>query len=561
MVIKNIYVSQVKEGEFVIEQLMVKDYILFEYALIDFQEGMTVITGETGAGKSLLIDAIHYLCGARIQGDIVRKPAQKCTLQMVLGDLPEFIVCILEENGFEIEDSMIITRTITNQGKSTIRINQQVTTLSFVRKIVLSLIDIHSQMDTIQLLDPNTQLELLDQYANTQTLVQEVKDLYAIWHEKNEAYQTLKNQTFSDDELEYYTSLYNEIEQSNIQEDELEFLQNTIKEISQKQDILEALSSSIYHIDQENGIMDLLYTNYKLLQKQDALIEISQKFHDLYYQCSELCDELKQKKESYMHLDQDIDTLQGREAWIKKMYKKHGGSYASMMTKKEEYLSKIEMILHRQDIFEKLEKELSIAKTNYIEKAILLSKQRQSVFSVLSQEIETHCHDLMLEHARFQIVRHEKNMSANGIDDIEFEASMNPGSDFTSLKGCASGGELSRFMLALKVVFQSKNGIQTMIFDEIDTGVSGKVALSMGQKMKALSCGYQVLCITHLASVACWADHHLRVFKESNETNTITDIELLDEQKTIEELALMTSGSTQEASLLAAKSLKEGCKL
>ena len=227
------------------------------------------------------------------------------------------------------------------------------------------------------------------------------------------------------------------------------------------------------------------------------------------------------------------------------------------MKAKEQYMETIDKIIHRQAVLERLSKEKEEALTLYQTKAESLSKQRKSVFNDLSSQIETHFKDLMLKNARFKVDVQRKEPSANGIDDINFVVSMNPGQPFSLLKDSASGGELSRLMLALKVVFQSQQGIDTIIFDEIDTGVSGKVAYAMGHKMKTLSKDYQVLCITHLASVAAWADHHYRVAKNSQSDSTLAHVEELSDQQVLEELALMSSGSVSKASLMAAKELKE----
>ena len=215
-----------------IEQLMVKDYILFDYALVDFTHGTHVVTGETGAGKSLLIDAIGYLSGKRINGNIVRKGKDKAILQMVCSTSSPKISQMLEENGFEAEDSILITRTVQANQKSTIRINQQITTLSFVRELVSYMIDMHSQMDTYQLMQPSVQLDLLDALAQTKDLREEVAQQYTTLKAIEKKYHTCKNESLSDDELDYLTAQLNRIDELNIQEGELESLQEKVKTIS-----------------------------------------------------------------------------------------------------------------------------------------------------------------------------------------------------------------------------------------------------------------------------------------------------------------------------------------
>lgn len=536
-----------------IEQLSVKDYVLFKSCIIDFTDGMSVITGETGAGKSLLIDAIGYLSGNRIKSNVIRNGKDKAVLSMVL-TANDRVNAILEENGFEVDDQVIISRTILNNNKSTVRINQQITTLSFVRKIVNLLVDIHSQMDTYRLMDTSVQMELLDSYAKTMDLKASVKEAYVKYSNVLHELETLKNEEFSDAELEFLTTQLDEIENANIQEDELDALNDQIHEATSWYKNSEDLSSCLYEIDKENGALDSLYTLYKQASKSPILNDYEESFKNLYYSLQSVDEELKHMRDTHSNDSLDLDSLQSRQYLIKKLYRKYGGSYTSLMESKKSITDKIDRIIHRQDVFDKLEKEKEESFTAYMKLANALSLKRKEVFSQLESKVMEHCKDLMLENARFIISCMEKKPSSNGIDDIEFLVSMNPGQDFSSLSASASGGELSRLMLALKVVFQASNGIETIIFDEIDTGVSGKVALAMGAKMKALSKNYQVLCITHLASVAVYANTHYLVNKKVSASETITNVQELDQDKTIQELAVMTSG---EASQKAKESMQD----
>lgn len=536
-----------------IEQLSVKDYVLFKSCIIDFTDGMSVITGETGAGKSLLIDAIGYLSGNRIKSNVIRNGKDKAILSMVLTS-NDRVNAILEENGFEVDDQVIISRTILNNNKSTVRINQQITTLSFVRKIVNLLVDIHSQMDTYRLMDTSVQMELLDSYAKTMDLKASVKEAYVKYSNVLHELEALKNEEFSDAELEFLTAQLDEIENANIQEDELDALNDQIHAATSWYKNSEDISSCLYEIDKENGALDSLYTLYKQASKSPILNDYEESFKNLYYSLQSVDEELKHMRDTHSNDSLDLDSLQSRQYLIKKLYRKYGGSYTSLMESKKSITDKIDRIIHRQDVFDKLEKEKEESFTAYMKLANALSLKRKEVFSQLESKVMEHCKDLMLENARFMISCMEKKPSSNGIDDIEFLVSMNPGQDFSSLSASASGGELSRLMLALKVVFQVSNGIETIIFDEIDTGVSGKVALAMGAKMKALSKNYQVLCITHLASVAVYANTHYLVNKKASASETITSVQELDQDKTIQELAVMTSG---EASQKAKESMQD----
>ncbi len=540
-----------------IEQLMVKDYILFDYALVDFTHGMHVITGETGAGKSLLIDAIGYLSGKRINGNIVRKGKDKAILQMVCSTSSPKISQMLEENGFEVEDSILITRTVQANQKSTIRINQQITTLSFVRELVSYMIDMHSQMDTYQLMQPSVQLDLLDALAQTKDLREEVAQQYTILKAIEKEYHTCKNESLSDDELDYLTAQLNRIDELNIQEGELESLQEKVKICAEMEKNTELFSQSIYQLNKENGLMDTCYDLSKELSKTNSTSEIANQLMDIYYRFDEIKENLQEQLNQFDQSSESIDEMESRIYTIKAMYKRYGGSFSSLMEAKANLEKKIERFLSREHILAEMETNLSKARKAYDQLAEELSQKRKAIFSSVEQQVNQHCHDLMLEHADFHISSQEKEASKDGNDAIEFLISMNPGQPLVPLKDSASGGELSRLMLALKVVFQAQQGVDTIIFDEIDTGVSGKVAFAMGHKMHTLAQHYQVLCITHLASVACFGDRHYCVQKTSEDGSTQTSIHLLNEKETLEELAVMSSGQVNQASLQAAQELKD----
>lgn len=540
-----------------IEQLMVKDYILFDYALVDFTHGMHVITGETGAGKSLLIDAIGYLSGKRINGNIVRKGKDKAILQMVCSTSSPKISQMLEENGFEVEDSILITRTVQANQKSTIRINQQITTLSFVRELVSYMIDMHSQMDTYQLMQPSVQLDLLDALAQTKDLREEVAQQYTTLKAIEKEYHTCKNESLSEDELDYLTAQLNRIDELNIQEGELDSLQEKVKICAEMEKNTELFSQSIYQLNKENGLMDTCYDLSKELSKTNSTSKIANQLMDIYYRFDEIKENLQEQLNQFDQSSESIDEMESRIYTIKAMYKRYGGSFFSLMEAKANLEKKIERFLSREHILAEMETNLSKARKAYDQLAEELSQKRKAIFSSVEQQVNQHCNDLMLEHADFHISSQEKEASKDGKDAIEFLISMNPGQPLVPLKDSASGGELSRLMLALKVVFQAQQGVDTIIFDEIDTGVSGKVAFAMGHKMHTLAQHYQVLCITHLASVACFGDRHYCVQKTSEDGSTQTSIHLLNEKETLEELAVMSSGQVNQASLQAAQELKD----
>ncbi len=537
-----------------IEQLMVQDYILFENAQIDFRRTMSVITGETGAGKSLLIDAIEAISGGRASKNVVRKGKDKAVLQMVLSDPSEEVKAMLNENGFDGDEDIILTRIVSANGKSRMLLNSRITTNAFVAQLVAKMVDVHSQMDTIRLLDPTLQLDLLDRFAKTETLRQQTAQAYALLHQQVQELRKLKRETLSEDYLDSLATQLEEIKNANIQPGELEELAKQIQEASAVQASRENLAEAYYAWKKDQGISDSLYQAMRLLEATPTKEDFGGKLRNLYYEIQDIFEQVEELQHGALEGANQLDHLQEREHQIKQLFRKYGGSYESMMAAYDQINQQVDRFLHRQELFEQLEKERKEAAKVYRDLASQLHAQRQAVIPELKRQIEGHAKDLMLEHCQFDIRFENKPASKDGMDAIEFIASMNPGQPMTPIKQSASGGELARLMLALKVVFQAENGIGTLIFDEIDTGVSGKVALAMGAKMHALAKSYQVLCITHLPSVAVWADDHYRVRKETDGLTTKTDVKLLDEQTHYEELAIMANGSADPT---AVESMKE----
>lgn len=541
-----------------IEQLLVKDYVLFDQASINFADHkMSVITGETGAGKSLLIDAIGYLSGGRLPRNVVRKGSKKAVLQMVLSAPDAAARQLLEENGYDLEEDgeIIITRTVTDTGKSRLTINDQAATNAFVRRLTDLMIDVHSQMDTLKLMDPAVQLELLDRYARTEDLREETAQAFDGLARIAREIKKLKSETFSDAELEKLTSELNEIREADAAQGELEDLEKQIEEAEARAADREDLSEVLYLLRKDSGVLDQLSAASRQLKNNARFAEQGQKLSDTYFSLQEIQEELESARDQMDGTGKTLDELQEREFTLKHLYRKYGGSWEKMKQHEQDTEAKIERILHRQDVYDRLEKQRKAALAQYARAAKALSSARQASFASLQEKVEANARDLMLEHARFVIERREKKLSRDGIDQLEFLVAMNPGQPFTPLKQSASGGELSRLMLALKVVFQAQGGVGTLVFDEIDTGVSGKVALAMGSKMHTLAENYQVLCITHLASVAVWADEHFHVAKSSDGDSTRTQVKQLDEQAHVEELAVMTSGSASPAAVESMKDL------
>lgn len=540
-----------------IEQLTVKDYILFQSGQMEFDRDMAVITGETGAGKSLLIDAIGLLCGQRAGKEVVREGADKAVLTMVLSGPDPETKAFLEDAGFDAEDELVITRIISRTGKSSVRINQQPATLSFLKQLTARLIDVHSQMDTITLMDPKVQLALLDQYAKNETELEAVRQAYKAYVHARKELDTAANETYSDDELDFTTARLNEIDQANVKEGELEELQANIKACSRLAKTEEEIGECLYQLGRENGLLDTSYLVARSLKKMDGMEQTAGQVQDFYHAMDALKEELQDKLDALRSDSRNLDQMQEREHLLRQLFRKYGGSWQAMMDRRQELEEKIDRILHRQDVLEKLEKQKKAAEKELKAASAALSAARKAVIPELETAILSHASDLMLENARFEIRMEPQPYTASGSDAVAFYASMNPGIPLSPIQKSASGGELSRLMLALKTVFQTGRGIDTIIFDEIDTGVSGKVALAMGSKMHLLAGSRQVLCITHLASVAVYGDEHFQVAKETDGTMTRTTVSRLEGEDIVRELSMMANGQVSDSSLQGMRELQE----
>lgn len=542
--------------------LYVKNFVLIDQVNLDFSDRMSVFTGETGAGKSLLIDAIGLLCGERAFASYVKKGEDKAIIEGVFDlEKNEKALSLLKEQGFDLEgEDLIVSREITAMGKSTIRICQRTCTAAFLRELMSYVVDIHSQHDNQYLLQPKYHLSLLDQYCDVKTLLDDVKKAYKAYASlKAEMEQALKEDMNADD-LDDLTASFNEIEDAKIKKEELPALEEEIKVMNRIETIQKQAAAALLSLDGDHGSNPSLYEAIRSLESIEDIAPfdvIHTQLLDAYYQIEDLISSLRTALENSDYDEEKINEIQERIFLYHRLYRKYGGSYEEVMKEKQSIESKIDRILHRQDYIEKKEKELDSKRQKFDTLSMKLRKIRKSKAKELEKLVNQQLADLMLPHAQFRISFHESQPAQTGVDQIEFQIEMNRQSGFVPLHKTASGGELSRLMLGLKCIFTKLQGIDTVIFDEIDTGVSGPVALAIGKKMQLLSEDIQVFCVTHLAQVAACGDHHLFVSKKDDGSYTTTSIKKLNEEERIHELASIASSSQSEASLQAASELYE----
>lgn len=542
-----------------LQSIYVKNFILFDEVVMDFNDGMSTFTGETGAGKSLLIDAIASLLGGRVRGDMVKKGSDKAIVEATFDISKNSKVNhLLKDAGYDIvDDVLLITREFNLEGKNTMRINRRPTTVSFVKELANYLVDIHSQHDTQYLLNAKYHLHLLDQYVNEAKLHEEVKVAYDHYQKiKKSLNETLDGQ-YNEDDLEFLKFQLQEIEDANLDEIEVDNLEAELKHLQSFEKISTHLHQAIEYMDGSDSAKDLIYEGSKELEalhEFENIKVIGDQIYDLYYNLDEKVERLRDILNSLEYDEARVNDIQERLFEVNKIKRKYGGSFLYVIQKSEEIKQKIDQIEHRQEFIEREEKKLQEAQNLYLKLAKKLSTIRKTKAKELISLIVNELKGLQLLHARFD-VRFREIENKDGIDQVEFLISMNAGEALKPLSSTASGGELSRFMLGLKTIFTSLQGIDTVIFDEIDTGVSGSVALAIGKKMAKLSTSCQVFCVTHLAQVAACAKQQYLVEKNQEFEKTSTSILLLDVDQRLEELAFIANGSKSSSAIEAAKEL------
>ena len=540
-----------------IKHLYIKNFVLIDEVSLDFASGFSAFTGETGAGKSILIDAISLLKAERASASFVMKGKDKALIEGTF-DLRSDPKAkqILADAGFDCEDEVTFTREISSSGKSTARIDHRIVTLSLMREVLADQIDIHGQRDNAYLLNTASHIHLLDEYLQDSVQLEEVRRLYDVWNnlvrEKNKALE----ETYNENDLEYFQYQIKEIDDAGLKEGEDEELEAKEKQYNALRDSYEKLNRifSLY----ENSVSDNLYEMNRLIGslKADSEIEgIQNTFNDAYYSLTDAMESLNNLRESMDISEEDINAMEERLFEIQKLKRKYGHTIADILKTRDDLERKVEAFTNRQAYLDAIDARIRKAEAEYRKAAEKLSAVRRNGAGKLDEDIIRHLRVLMLDNARFKTDIREGKPNRDGIDSVVFLISMNKGEDLKPLSAVASGGELSRLMLGLKVIFTHLQGISTVIFDEIDTGVSGAVATAIGQEMKRLSETCQVFAVTHLAPVAACADRQYLVAKKTDGTSARTSIHEMNEEERIDQLALIASGSVTEASRQAAREL------
>lgn len=536
-----------------LSHLQVYNYVLIEENQMTFSDKFNVFTGETGAGKSLLVDALNFVSGQRSSASIVGGFDSKARVEAVF-HLPSnhHINQTLKDLDLFEEDQLIFSREMNNDGRSTTRVNGRVANLSTVRKLSAMVIDIHSQHETQYLLNQNNHLALFDHFAKSERYLEEFRKEYKVLSKIKKKKIDLLAEELNPETMDFarfQLKELNDLDPSLEDYDTIESRLNILKNYERYSSLYKTIN---------RGLDKSMETLYDVLNAFSELNqnEFNSRFKDLYYQLDDLNHDFESESDELSFNEYEFDELNARMLRYNQMTRKYG-SVEAMIEKKEELQNSLDRAEDFEYILKNIEKEIKAQKKVAMDKANELSKHRYENKANLEKKVHEELRDLMLDSAVFEVTMHDKQMDHQGIDEAYFSVAMNKGSQLSPLAKVASGGELSRLMLGLKAIFSKLYGIATIVFDEIDTGVSGKAGLAIGKKMKDLSKDGQVITITHLSSVAACANTHYLITKEEKNDKTYTYLNKVVDQDRIDELSIMMSGNIHDSSLVAAKQLLE----
>lgn len=546
-----------------IESLYIENFAIIDQVQIDFQSGMTVLTGETGAGKSIIIDAIGQLIGQRSQPSFVKNGADCAFIEGVFSSNKE-IDKILLDNNFPIDEHLVISKKINHDGKSAIKINYRNSSQLLLKKIMSQIVDIHSQFETHQLFNESYHLKLLDNFIGNELtdLKKEYLTLYQTYKNLNQKYLSLTKEELTDEQLDFYLAQLEEIEELDLENfDEEEFLKERNNLLNYEKNS-QHIKNYKALMDSSKGIMDLFKQSLNELSylEIDDVKHNYDQLYDLYYTVDGINQDIYDQFSQSYFSEEHYNEVQETFFKLNKLKRKYGQTIDTIIDFKNSLIEKIELFKNRDQMIENINLKLKEIENQLIYYAKKISILRKNKALELEKEVKYILNQMYLQQVQFKFDFQINDFNDNGIDNVKIVVSTNSGQPLQPLQKIASGGELSRIMLAIKAVSQNSKDGGTIIFDEADTGVSGKVAESIGHVMKKISKKQQVVCITHLAQVACFANNHLFIEKEQMDNTSKVHVRLLNEKESVYELAKMISGKeiTQQ-SIDHAKKLKEIC--
>ena len=529
--------------------LHIENIAVIECADISFDAGFNVLTGETGAGKSIVIDAISAILGERAYRDMIRTGADKAAVRGVFTNVPE--VPWFEENGVPYDSEVVVHREIYLDGKNVCRVNGTLVTVSILRKLGIQLINIHGQHDSASLFDESNHLMFLDAYAENEML----RNTYAACFEQ---VNTLRGeiQRMSMDEgeklrrMETLRYQIDEISKAELEIDEdvkLEGRRKILQNAEKLSDGIQAAAACLYGDDDSDGAASLLADAEREISRlsryTDAYESLREKLADLMYQVQDVAEEVRDIRNDLSYSPDELEQIESRLDIIHRLKRKYGGSCEEILAYLENAKNELDEIEFADDTIERLKKKLHNVEKEAMDSALILRENRKVAAKELSQQILSELAQLDMPRVQFSCEFTDTELSVNGIDGVAFYMSANAGEALKPLHKVASGGELARIMLAMKNVLAEQDQVATLIFDEVDTGVSGRAAQKVAEKLRSVSKNKQVLCVTHLPQLAALASTHFLIDKHEKNGRTYTTVTPLNLDGRKQELARIIGGS------------------
>ena len=535
-----------------LSQLYIENVAVIEKATIEFHKGFNILTGETGAGKSIIIDSMHGILGERTSKDMVRSGAESAFVSGLFTDLTEQAINKLQELGFEPEEdgSVLIHRTIQAEGKSTCRINGRPATVSALKELGKTLMNSHGQHESYHLLSPELHIHYIDESGDLNTLVKEYRSVYQELKQiQSEIGAHATDEAEKLRRIDLLTYQIEELEQANLRENEKEELMERKTTMMHAEKIASAITAAKAALDGDesfDGVLSTLTAITASLQDSEqylpALNPIIQKLHELSYGLEDVSDALREQ-ESQMEFDaSELLEIETRLDLLYRLSIKYGQTTEEMLAFLEKCRQELNQINHSEETLIQLNETYEILKEKAIQLAKTLSDKRKKTAEQFTKKVKHELQFLNMPGIEFQVEQERVPLNSNGCDKIQFLISVNPGEPAKPIAKIASGGELSRIMLAIQTVLSAHDDLDTMIFDEVDTGISGSAAQKVGLKLHEVSRYAQVICITHLAQIACLADYHLLIQKQVTENKTYTQVIPLSKEAQIKEIARMIGG-------------------
>lgn len=528
--------------------LKIENVAIIESAAIEFGCGLNVLTGETGAGKSIVIDSINAILGERTSRDIIRTGAQSAKVYAVFEDVNAKVRNFLDENGIDCEDGvLIINRTLSREGKNVCRLNGAPVTVSMLREIGSELIDIHGQHDNQALLSPEKHCGFVDSFAGNAEIIADYREKYGrLCEVRSKLKKLTTDESSKSQRIDFLTYQIDELEKAEITPSERDELKARKTLINNSQKVIESLNVAYEALKADGAGIDMITDAESEISDasayMEALGEASEKITDIRYELEDIAETVRDAMSEVDFDQSELEEIDERLDLLYRLSKKYGNTEEEMLEYLEKAKTELDNIAFSEEKVKELQKQEKEVLAETEAAAKKLTESRKTAGEKLSEAICSELEFLDMPNVRFVVKCDDIGLTENGKDEIEFLISANVGEEPKPLAKIASGGELSRIMLAIKNVLAEADGVDTMIFDEIDTGVSGRAAQKIAMKLRSASKGRQVICVTHLAQIAAQGDVHLYISKSVSDGKTYTNIKSLIEEDRVAEIARIMGG-------------------